>query len=78
MNATILISCSQKISLSLALSAEQFRQHVYELFPKLMGRTLNLYRLNKRKNFEKLEVCTPKKLKEQKYSGFVVVSTLDN
>ena len=66
------------MSLSLALSAEQFRQRVYELFPKLMGRTFTSYRLNKRKNFEKLEVSTPKELKEQKYSGVVVVSTLDN
>ena len=62
-------------SLSLLLSSTQFEQYVHQLFPKLEGRRPNFFKLDTNKRATRILIDSPKRIKEMKYFGCIIVTT---
>ncbi|XP_071078671.1 uncharacterized protein [Haliotis cracherodii] len=54
-------------------TAEEFREFLVELYPNLVGRDLQVYRMDRQKKLLKVVSGTPRELKDINYKGIIVI-----
>ncbi|KAK3593205.1 hypothetical protein CHS0354_002732 [Potamilus streckersoni] len=66
-------SIPRKTQLCLSYTADKFHNFMVAIFPKLDGKCYDLYRIDKTRRLIRIEVRTPRDLKDLKYQGSVII-----
>ena len=63
----------RKTALCLSFSQEKFHNFMIAIYPKLEERMYDMYRIDKTRRLIRIEVKSPRELKDMKYQGSVIV-----
>ena len=63
----------RKTALCLSFSPEKFHNFMVAIYPKLEDRMYDMYRIDKTRRLIRIEVKSPRELKDMKYQGSVII-----
>ena len=63
----------RKTALCLSFSPEKFHNFMIAIYPKLEDRMYDMYRIDKTRRLIRIEVKSPRQLKDMKYQGSVII-----
>ncbi|XP_033741432.1 uncharacterized protein LOC117328147 [Pecten maximus] len=69
---------AQKTHINISYNADQFKEFIRTLFPKLRNRNWDIYRIDKQRRLLRVEQDTPRGIKDLKYQGYLLVIPYDN